>query len=243
MGVLSAISTPISILTKLLPFVENYKKKRKSETRFINAFEVEIQAYVDVFDQIRKFSKERLTPILESFGEEIMPHEMDNLMREAVKAPLLFADLLKAFINFAKACSEVTALKGFMEDLHDTHKFLFDFVYTMKNLYVAENCLMIDGRYYRYFQTYKDEIFEGVEIEDFGEVAEKLRSYVRKIMRYMLKTPRVNRIVRKRFNKNLCILNKTIENITIEKTVADNLIDYVPEPLSPIVVLLEEMTE
>jgi hypothetical protein len=242
MGVLSAISTPISILTKLLPFVEKYKKKRKSETRFINAFEVEIYAYVDIFDQIRKFSKERLRPILESFGEEIAPHEMDNLMRESVKTPLMFSDLLKAFINFAKACSEVTALKGFMEDLHDAHKFLFDFVYTMKNSYVAENRLRIDGRYYRYFQTYKDEIFEGVEIEDVGEAIEELRRHVTKIMRYMQKTPRVNRIVRKRFNKNLRILAKTTKNVTIEHTVADNLIDYVPEPLIPIVILLEEMT-
>jgi hypothetical protein len=242
LGVVSVISTPISILTKLLPFVEKYKKKQKSETRFINAFEVEIQAYVDAFDEIKKYSKEKITPILDSFGEEIMPHEMDNLMREAVKSPLLFSNLLKAFINFAKACSEVIALKGFMEDLHDTHKFLFDFIYTMKNSYIAENHLLIDGRYFRYFQTYKDEIFEGTALEDIGEAVEELRIYVRKIMRYLEKTPRVKRAIRRRFSKNLSILAKTAENVTAEQTVSKNLITYVPEPLFPLVVLLEEMT-
>lgn len=225
-----------------MPFVEKYKKKQKSETRFVNAFEVEIQAYMDAFDEIKKYSKERITPILDSFGEEITPHEMDNLMREAVKSPLLFSDLLKAFINFAKACSEVIALKGFMEDLHDTHKFLFDFIYTMKNSYVEENRLFIDRRYFRYFQTYRDEIFEGVALEDVGEAVEELRSHVQKIMRYLQKTPRVKRAIRRRFSKNLSILAKTAENMTVEHTVSDDLITYVPEPLFPIVVLLEEMT-
>jgi hypothetical protein len=241
MSIFSALSGPINLMEKLLSIIKKFRKKQQIEDRFVNAFENEIETYLRIYKEMRDLSKDRVVPILDSVGDEMTPHDMNRLVEEFLKVPLLFSELVRAFISFAKACNEVVVLKGFMEDLHDNDLVLFDFVYTMKNTYVPENKAVIDARYYRYFQTYKADIFGNVRIKDIEEATKELRKYARKLKQFWEKTAFIKRTLRKKYVKNYRLFAKTVENLTVKPTSLIDLEAYVPEPLLPVVVVLEEM--
>jgi len=146
-------------MLKLLEIIKKYQKKKKTESLFISAFENEIRAYVAIYEKAIELSEEKVWPIFQSIGNELTPHDMNELLEAMLPMPLIHAEWLKAFIDFAKACNEVSALKGFMDYLKETNIMLYDFVYTTKNTYVLEeDKVIIDGRYYRFFKTYERDI-------------------------------------------------------------------------------------
>jgi hypothetical protein len=242
MSTFSALSVPVNLLEKLLPIIKKLRKKKQIEDRFVSALENEIEAYLKTFKEMRELSRQRVMPILDSVGDELTPHDMNLLIEEFIKVPLLFSELIKAFISFARACTEVVALKGFMEDLHDNDTILFDFIHTMKNAYVPDNKAIINGKYYRYFQTYKTEIFGNVKIEDTDEATEQLRIYGQKLKQFWEKTAFIKRTLKKKYLKNYRIFVKTAENLKVKTTSLIDLEAYIPEPLLPVVIVLEELT-
>lgn len=103
---------------------------------------------MDIYDRVITLSEEKIIPILESVGDELTPHDMNELLDAMSPIPLFHAEWIKAFVHFAKACSEVSALKGFMEYLKETDIVFYDFVELMKNMYVhEENRVIVDGSF------------------------------------------------------------------------------------------------
>jgi len=241
-GLVTAVSSPFNLMIRLLDIINKYKKKKKTESRFIKAFENEIKTYINVYEQIAEISEEEIMPILESVEDSFSVHKMNELFECMSKMPLMCAELVKAFLSFAKASSEVWVIKGFMDDLKDNNIVLYDFVFTMKNAYVEENRVNLDGKYYRFFKTYEDDIFEKVEIENLDEIIGQLRRHVGKIRHYVEKTAFIKRKIRKKYAKNMRVLAKVAENITLEKTIIIDLRAYVPQKLLPIAMFLEEIS-
>lgn len=230
-------------MIKLYEAAKKYQKKRETERRFIKAFENEIKNYLENIEQISELCEKQILPKLEPIGDTLTVHKMNEILESMSKMPLMQAKLIEAFIRFAKACSEVSSvLKGFMEDLKETNVVLYDFVFAMKNTYVEENKVKINGRYYRFFKTYEDEIFKGVKIDDLNEIVGELKKYVRKIEHYIKKTAFIKRNIRKRYVKNLRVLNKASANMIVKRTTLIDLRAYIPEKIFPIAVFFDELS-
>lgn len=249
-GIVSILTSPFNLMLKLLEITKKYQKKKKTESRFISAFENEIRTYLDVYEKAIELSEEKIMPILQSVENELTPHDMNELLEAMSPMPLIGAEWIKSFIGFAKACFEVSAIRGFMEDLKESNIVLYDFVDTMKDTYVRdENRMIIDGRYYRFFKTYEHDIFGGVKANELNRIArelkpyvEKIRHYVKKIRHYANKTAFIKRKIRRKYVKNYRLFVKASAGMIIEKTTVINLRAYVPEKLLPISLFIEELS-
>jgi len=245
-NIITAITSPIQLMMKLLETIKKYRasveKKKRTESRFIKAFENEIKAYVDVFQKLYKLSEEEIVPIIGSIGDEFTPHQMNELLQAMSEMPLIQADFIKAFIAFAKACSEVTAIKGLMENLKEANIVLYDFVWAMKNTYVEEDRVKISRKYYRFFKTYEDDIFKEVENDDLKEMADKLKGYTKKVKHYVDKTAFIRRNVRKKWMRNMRVLNKATAKLSVERTSIVDVRMYIPQKLLPITIMFDELS-
>lgn len=241
-GLISVITTPFNIGLKLLDLVKKYQKKKRTETRFIHAFEDEIERYIDIVKKIFEISEKSVYPLLDRIENELTVHQMNEILASLSDMPLIYAELVKAFINFTKACREVSFIKGFMDDLRETDVLLYDFVLIMKEAYLGDDKVKIQGSYYRFFQTYKDEIFKEVKITDLDEVVDKLKRYITKIKHYVNKTAMIKRSIRKKYMKNFRILMKETEKVIVKPSSIVDLKVYIPEKLLPITVLIEELS-
>ena len=243
---ITVLSIPFNITLKLLEIIKKYQKKKRTESLLISAFEREIGTYIDIYEKVIAVSEEKIMPILDSIGDELSPHDMNRLLDVMSSVPLLHAEWIEAFIDFARACSEVSALEGLMEYLKEADIVFYDFVNTMKNTYVREkNKVVIDGRYYRFFKTYENDIFGKFEsdrvIKELKPYVGKLRRFVKKIRHYANKTALIDKKILKKYRKNYRVFLKASEAMTIEETAANELIAYVPEKLLPIAVSFEEL--
>lgn len=239
-GLVSILSTPVNLMEKLLHVIRNYRKKKRIEIRFVKAFEHEIRTYIDIFGRMSEIAEKQIAPILESIEDELSPHTMNDLLEASSQMPLVFAELIEAFISFGKACSEVVVIEGFMEDLKETNIMLYDYVLVMKRAYIEEDRLKIDGKYYRFFKTYENEIFGKVDFSDLEEGLTGLKRLIRRIRQFMEKTALIKRTIRKRYAKNLGVLAKTADKLTIGRTLIINLRTYVPKKLLPIAIFIED---
>jgi hypothetical protein len=238
---LSVILGSVNPITKLYDFVRKYQKKKRTEDKLAHAFENEIEKYMDNFERICKLSEKKLMPTIESFGNSLTPHDMNNLLEAMLPLPLMVAELIYAFVDLARACSEVTVQRGLMDDLKETDPTLYDFVFVLKHTYVQGNKMKFDGAFYRFFKTNEDELMKDLEIGDLNEVIERFRRHVSKLKQYMNKTAMIRRYLKKNYARNFVRLLKASESLEIEPTTID-MWAYVPKQLLPFAVMLEEYT-
>ena len=240
-NIISVINAPFSIASKLHEIVKKYLKKKKIERRFVKSFENEIGAYIDIFKEILDLSEKQMLPIMQTIDGAITVHQMNELLEAMVDMPLIYARMIKAFVNFARACSEVSSLSGFMEGLEETDIVLYDFVITMKNTYVEDNKVKIDGKYYRFFKTYEDEIFKELETEEVEKFTEAFRGYAKKTKHYVEKTALIRRDIRKKYRRNFRVLAKASDRMIVKPTKTIELRAYIPKKLLPTTVLIDEL--
>jgi len=249
-GIVSTLSSPFNVLLKLFEIVEKYQRKKKTESRLVSAFENEIRTYLDIYEKAMTLSEKKIIPILQSVGNELTPRNMNEFLEAMLPMPLIQAEWIEAFISIAKACDEVSVLKGLMDYLKESDIVLYDFVHVMKDMYVRkEERVIIDGRYYRFFKTYENDIFGRVEAEEINMITRELKPYVEKMSRFVKKirhyarqTAFIKRQILKKYKKNYRILVKAAPKMIVEKTTASDLRGYVPEKFLPISIFIEELS-
>jgi len=240
-SIVSLVTSPINPIIRLRDEVKRYLEKKKTKDRIVNALRDEVQAYVDTFDQIVQISETQLMPILETIENSPTVHQMNDLLEGFSQMPLAYSTLIQSFIKIAKACSEVSENQAFMESLKESSSFIYDFVERMRDTYIGKDLIKIDGRYYRFFKLYQDEIFKEVQVNGLEEIIEEMRGYVQKIKHYIRKTPFIRRKIVKKYRKNLQQLFKVTRNVTIEESDVVNLRNYIPTKLFPVAVFFEEI--
>lgn len=242
-SVIPVLSSLLSPLEKLGKEIKKYQTKRKTQNRILNALGDEIKDYIDIFDQISAASENQVLPILQSIKGMPTVHQMNELLAGLLQMPLMFSQLIKSFIKLAKACSEVSVNRGFMESLKESSLFLYDFVDRMKDTYIGENTIRIDGRYYRFFKVYQDQIFKEIKEEDLEKAVDEVKGYVKKIKHYVDKTSFVKRKIRKKYIKNFKEMCKVAVNVKIEKANVIDLRAYMPSRLLPVMILFDEISQ
>ena len=86
-GIVSVLGSPFSLMVRLLDIVKRYQKKKKTEARFLSAFEVEITAYLDIYRKAIQLSEQEVIPILLETGREITVHDMNKLLKALQPMP------------------------------------------------------------------------------------------------------------------------------------------------------------
>lgn len=244
-NIISVITSPFQLVIKLCEVVAKYRarleKKKRAERDLAKSFSNEIGMYVDVFERLSDVAEE-IAPIFESIGDEFAPHDMNQLLEAMSDMPLIQADLVNAFIAVARACNDVIVFKGLMDDLKETDRVLYDFVWTMKAIYVGEDRVKIGSEYFRFFKTYEDYIFKEVKPEDLKELADKLKGYTKKVKHYLEKTAFIKRSIRKKWTRNLRVLWKASANITMGRMSLVDIRAYIPQKLLPITIVFDEFS-
>ena len=247
-GTISVLSTPFNVIVKLVESLKKYQRKKRTESLVLNSFQDEAEIYIHAYNEISELSNEELIPIIEEVEGEITLHNLNQLLEAMLPLPLKNAEWINAFIKLAKACSEVSSFKGLMEHLKEDDILLYDFVHVMKNTYdTKKNRVAVDGQYFRFFKTYENEIFGKVKSEEVISISEKMELFIKKIERfnrklkhYITKTSLIRRWIIKKYRKNYRTFLKSAENMTIDRAIVKDLMDYVPNKLLPITVFLED---
>lgn len=243
-GIISTIVGAVKPAMDLLSAVAKYRKKKRTEERLASSFENEIRNFVTLFNRISEYG-ENARHILESAPEEFSVTQMRELLKETADVPLILAEFIKAFIAFAKACSEIVILKGLMDDLKETNLVVYDFILLMKNAYAPDNKVRINGSYFRFFKTYECEIFkrtEPIDIEHIKAIINKTKKNAARLQHYVEKTALIKRDIKRRFVKNFRVLTRACDSIEITETAVIDLRTYIPENLIPLVTLMDEIS-
>ena len=239
---LSVISTFFGPISKLVEEVSKYKNRKKVEDRFIRALESEAKAYLEIFNEMSDYGKNKVTPVLLSIQDIPTITQMNNLMAVVAEVPLLSIKFIKAFINVAKACYESSQLEGFMKSLEKSNISQFDFVKIMASIYQPEDAVVIDNVFFRYFKVYGDFPKFGKELDKEIDDVNKSIGYIKKwIANAKVRSPRIDRKIRKHFLRNMKQFSVIGVKITIKQLRASDIREYIPSSFAPFASMLEEM--
>jgi hypothetical protein len=249
-GVGSVLSTAFGLILKLSDPIKKYRQKKQTESRFMSAFENEITKFSEIYGRALELSEEEVRPILERERREITAHDVNELLEVMMPIPLIYADWIETFVSFAKACSEVSTFKGFMDYLRESNIMLYDFVIMMKGTYIQnKNRVVIDGKYYRFFKTYENDIFGKARQNEIDAAVQELepywdivRRFVKRVRQLAARTSLIKRSIRKGYAKNYRKFLRMSESMVIEKTSIIDLMAYTPRQLLPISVFIEELS-
>jgi len=235
------ISAVISAVIGLKDEIKRYLAKKKVKDQVISAVGDEARAFIKIFEQLSGLGQEKILPLIQSV--KVMPtsQQMNKFMYVASEVPLLYTQLLHAFIKLTKACNEVSKNKGFMESLNDSSRILFDFVSRMADVYVSGDKVEINGSYYRFIKTYQDEIFR-FKNNEMRNAIEEVSDSIKKVKQWVDRAPRIRKKVCKRYIRNLKKLTNLSANVTIRDSNIINLRDYIPSKMLPLIILLEEIS-
>lgn len=235
---LDIASSAVKIGSRLLDSTENYRKKKATKENLMNAFEHEVNFYMDTCDEALKVTQEIL-PLFEKIGKDITYYNTNEICKAYIPLPRIIADLVCAFVNFAKACNEISNFQGFMDDLWEYDKTSFDFIKMMKRAYFPkENKVVIDGEFYRFFQLYKNKLLKDVEIKpgEMDEAFEEIQPVLDKVKRLLKfmnqtknKTVLATKETRKRYNRNFKRLAIKTQRLEIKEQANNRLNGFFPK--------------
>ena len=235
---LDIASSAVKIGSRLIVSTENYRKKKATKENLMNAFETEVNFYMDTCDEALKVTQE-IIPLFEKIGKEITYHDTKEICKAYIPVPRIIADLVCAFVNFAKACTEISNFQGFMTDLWEYDKISFDFIKMMKKAYFPkENKAVIDGEYYRFFQLYKNKLLKDVEIKpgEMDEAFEEIQPVLDKVKRLLKfmnqtknKTVLATKETRKKINRNFKRLAIKTQRLEIKEQANNRLNGFFPK--------------
>lgn len=249
---LGEASSAANIISKLLSFVTRYKKKKETQSRLVNALEHEGSFYMDSLKEAMNISREIL-PLFDDIKEEITLHDAHEVFNALIPLPLAMSNLIKAFVNTAKACEEISFNPAFMDDLKKYDEIVFDFIEIMKKTYSREDGrVIVDGKYYRFFQINGQAIMKdlGFKSEDFERGFDEVKPTLDKVKRFVkfvknTKNRKVlaNKDTRKRLERNYKQLGKVSQQLEIREQANDRLDSVLPKGYSSVLYLVEELNQ
>lgn len=179
-------------------------------------------------------------PILHEIQAKESPSHIDQLAGSTADLYVKYSDFLDGFVNVVEGGYEVSLNEGFMTDLKEKNRLLYDSVLNLKLMRTGPQKIRIDSKVNRFFRLYNDEILEGMKIEDSDlEEIESYASLLRRI-RPSFKKSSVRRTTRRNLTMALRRLQKVHKQVDISKGTVKNLGGYVLPELRPFVVLMEE---
>ena len=232
------------MLERLKKKLERFLKKRKAKERIVRALADEIKEYLDILEQGVEISKTEVMSKIESIEGIPTTHQINMILIGVSEVMLKYSELIMAFIKLSKACSEVVKNQAFMDNLKESDSLLYDFVNLMGDVYVEDGKVKINGRYYRFFKLYEDEMFDRVETSEVEEFTGKIGNFVDKILFWVKKKKRlISRGVIRRYMRSLKAIHEASKNIIVVDIEVSKLRTYVPTKFLPIAILLEEYSE
>ena len=234
----------INPLARLKEKIDRYLQKKKTKERIIRALADEIQEYLDILERSLKISKTEVVSKVKSIDGIPTTPQINIILNGFSEVMLKYSELIRAFIKLSKACCEVIENQAFMENLKETDSLLYDFVNLMSNIYVKEGKVKINGRYYRFFKLYEDELFDKVKINEVEEIIKGIREFADKILFWVKKKRRqISGGIIRKYRRNLKALYAASKDVIVADIEVSKLRVYVPTKFLPIAILLEEYSE
>ena len=242
------ITTLASPLIALSEKIHEYQEKKETKEQLATALQKEIKDYEILFEDLMELGK-KFSSIIEQVKEQPTPHQAMEILDSLSQTPKVVARFIMLFIELAKACKEISSQRAFMDSLKESSHFLYDFVERMAEAYIEKNTVRIDGRFFRFFSTYRKEMLKGsmfkkakiskIDKKDLQSLEEKANAVVR-----YLNEPFLRRHVRhpsiKKWKSSIQYLYRAAKSIAFEPPSKPSLNEFVPSDLQTLAKFLEE---
>jgi hypothetical protein len=241
---ISGLASPLISLSEK---IHNYQEKRETKEQFASALQSEVKDYEVLINDLMELSKKSLS-IVEQVEKQPTPHQVLEILDCISESPRILARFMILFIKLARACKEISSERAFMDSLMKTSHFMHDFVERMAESYIEKDTVVIDGRFFRFFSTYRKEIlkksvFKGAKIgkmneKDIKAIEKKVNAVVRCFNQPFLQRHTRTQIMKK-WKKNLVYLDKTSKSLTFEPSSDTNMDEFMPFDLQTLEKLLK----
>jgi hypothetical protein len=242
LSIVGVISEPVKAL---IDSIKKHREKEMIQSRFVNALETEASSYCKVIDKMSAYGKERINPKLLEIKSFPTTRQINELIIAASETPLLFKELIIAFINVAKACSEISENEAFMKSLEQIPE-QFDFIKRMSDIYKGNNTVAINGAYFRYFKIYRKPFAKLKPDAEMSDEIEEIMKSLRLVKKWgdfaKKKNIHLNRKMGRRFLRNMETLGKTIIYVKIEASGFIDLDEYLPPSLGSLLGVVDGLS-
>jgi hypothetical protein len=242
----------VDLAERIHNFRQKRKRAREAEDQLVNALDAEIKSYQTLSDHFAQLCNAKLVPALLQVGDDPAPLQILKVLDSFSDLPTIYVESVKCFIELARACNEVSTQEAFMHSLREGSNFLCDFVGTMSDAYVAKNTVRIDGRFFRFFSSYKNDILKTYERaygssklskEDKAQIAllEKramilIRNVDDHFMNRYLRSPTI-----RRWRSSIVRLGKVAQAVTVDKPSNFSMDIFIPPQIRPFTRFLDDL--
>jgi hypothetical protein len=245
-----------SPLSSLAEKVHKYREKLETKEQFVDAFENEMKSYQKLYDHFADMCQNKFYPVIMQLPPQPLPLQIIKVVDSLAELPKIFGESIVCFIGLARACSEVSKKKGFMDSLSSSNRFLFDFVGTMSDTYVKKDTVervRIDGSFFRFFNVYKKQMVKAYkktygsiklkekQKREIKEAQKRIKIFVQNFNEPFLSRYSHSKTFRK-WKFRMRKLEKTALAVNVENPTKFNMDSFIPEELRPYTTIIDEVS-
>ena len=243
-GVLSAIGTLEPLAKKVYSYISSNNEKIKIKEHIFLGLQNEILSYQKNESELTLLVDNKLIPSLEELNENYTITQINDLLWINSNITKTFGDLINSQVNFVIGCKNMTSIIGLMDDLQNTDKVLYNFMMLSKEIVSTDNKMVVDQRLYRFLLTYQNEIYGKIEDNDIENISLDMMRYISKIKNIVnpaIKKGIATRAIQKTYMKNIVYFVKANKRIKVDKSIAKDINNYVPNKLKPLIPIFDEI--
>jgi len=154
----------VDLAERIHNFQQKRKRARQAKDQLVGALDTEIKSYQAFHERFVQVCEEKLVPSLQQIGEDPTPHQILKVLDSFSILPKIHIESIKCFIDLARACNEISTEEAFMHSLLESSNFLHDFLRIMSDAYIGKNTVRIDGKFFRFFNTYKKDMLKDTKV-------------------------------------------------------------------------------
>ena len=230
--------------TKLVEHISKRRRKEQIEEEFVMLLENELQSYLNAVNSLYEVFFDDFVPKINELTQSYSHTLINEIVETESKYLTSYKNMLKSHIDIARSCDDIYEISSFIEQLRLNNVKLFQFIETMKLSYNPNDTVNIDGTFLKSFRRLGREVYDEISKEDINRAIKEMESIVEK-MRHVVNPTKskgiINRSARRELENSAKELGKVLKRIRIDKRYTENMRNYVPKKMLPLISTTEEL--
>jgi hypothetical protein len=238
------LAIPYEPILRLKTWWDERQNRKGIKEQLLNTLDIYVDDYDQSYKEMSQIGEKELIPLLDSVEVSPTENQINRFLRIYARMLLSLGKIVDSFVDLSRGCKLISINPGFMGDLKEASRFLYDFVFQMAYMVDDNDVTVIDERFYTFLKLYEKE-FEGVPKEEVEETVESLKPYVLKtknVIAPSISRRKFRKKTSRKIVKSFKTLRRKTKNLKI-KPPHFKVEAYVPRNLNSITVLLAEISE
>lgn len=242
-------SSGIKLALELRAFILKYGEMKKSEHRFLNAINDNIDEINNVWNDLDNHSSS-LINLLNEIDIQPSVNQLHDFLLLCANSFNIFSKFTNAYIDYCLTVKNFSANEYLMTNLKNYKGMLYDYVCRVSESVTDDNTVIIDGRFVTFMNAYKDELFPSNSKRDYNIIAKEevdkflsdfkskiLPSIINRKPRFLFREKRILLIFEEPIKQYIEDKEKLVINIPEEDT-----LDFAERSSFPALYIIEELT-